>query len=312
MVLSQVRSLEELLVVASLPESAIQWLTAPLKIGDIRVTTSRKSRGGYREVHEPLDESLLRLHKRLKEFLDRDVIDAHASVHGFTRGRGTYSNALVHLGAPAVLTVDISEFFKSISRQRVESALESKGATTEISAAIANVCTFGGYLATGFSTSPVLSNLVFGPVDILLGSYASELGLLYTRYADDLTFSGDAVGDENLSGITNILSEQNFTVNRKKVRFQRKGRPQVVTGYVVAHSDHPRLSKNTKKVLRQDLYFSRQIGLAAQARFRGLDPDVFRERLLGRISYLMGAERPLALKMRADFEQTLEAEAAQE
>lgn len=301
--LAKVRSLEHLLIAASLPDSAIGWLERPLDGGDVRVITTSKSGGGYRVVCQPIDESLMRLQKRLKEFIDRRVLDAHPCVHGFTRRRGTYTNALAHLDAPALLTIDISDFFTSITRQQVEATLLARGANSSIATSIANVTTFRSSLATGFSTSPVLSNLVFRPLDVAFESFAAERGLVYTRYADDLTFSGESVSDEHLEAVSGTLAAQGFRTNDKKVRFQRRGHPQIVTGFVVAHSDHLRLPKASKKKLRQDLYFAGKFGFASQARLRNLDEDAFKERLLGRISYLMGVERTLALQMREEFEQ---------
>lgn len=308
-VLAKIRNPQDLMIAASLPATAIDWLLRPLTLGDLHVNTTRKPRGGYRTVYHPVDESLVRLQKRLKEFLDRKVLAAHPCVHGFTRGRGTFTNAQSHLGARAILTVDIADFFESIRRPRVEAALQSHGANDEIAVAITNVGTFRNSLATGFSTSPVISNLVFRPLDDCLESFATNNCLKYTRYADDLTFSGEDLNDEHLGAVRDILASQAFRVNNKKVRFQRRGHPQVVTGYVVAHPDRARLPKAMRKRLRQDLYFAGKFGFAGQALFRNLDEDEFKQRLLGRINYLMGAERALGMSMREEFERILETEA---
>lgn len=300
--LPKIRSVNNLVVAASLPESSTIWLERPLDSRDVHVHTTRKPKGGYRTVCRPLDESLLRLQKRLKEFIDRKVLDPHPHVHGFTRGRGPASNALAHLNARALLTVDITDFFPSISRERVEATLQAHGANPTISEAITNATTFRGSVATGFPTSPVLSNLVFRPLDDKFRSFAIDNDLVYTRYADDLTFSGASVGDEHLQVVTDLLLASGFQTNKGKVRFQRRGHQQVVTGLAIAHSDHLRLPKVHKKNLRQDLYFAGKNGFAAQAGYRNSHEDEFKEQLLGRINYLMGIEPELALEMRRDFE----------
>lgn len=301
-VLPRIRTVNNLMLAASLPDSAITWLDRPLNASDVHVHTTRKSKGGYRTVCRPLDEALLRLQKRLKEFIDRKVLDPHPNVHGFTRGRGTSTNAEAHLNARALLTVDITDFFPSISRQQVEGALQDHGANPTVAEAITNASTFSGSLATGFPTSPVLSNLVFRPLDDKFSSFSAENGLVYTRYADDLTFSGPSVGDEHLEVISELLLSSGFHTNRRKVRFQRKGHQQVVTGLAIAHSDHLRLPKAQKKRLRQDLYFAEKHGLAAQAGYRNLDEADFKEQLLGRINYLMGIEPKIGLEMRREFD----------
>ena len=252
-VLPRIRSVKNLVVAASLPDASTSWLERPLRSSDVHVLTTRKPKGGYRIVCRPLDESLLRLQKRLKEFIDRKVLDPHPNVHGFTRGRGTATNAIAHLNARALLTVDITDFFSSIGREQVETALQAHGANQTIAEAITNVSTFRDSLATGFSTSPVLSNLVFRPLDDEYRAFALDNELMYTPYADDLTFSGDSVGDEHLQMIKDVLLSFGFQTNKRKVRFQRKGHQQLVTGLAIAHADHLRLPKAQKKKLRQDL-----------------------------------------------------------
>ncbi|MHA7144954.1 reverse transcriptase family protein [Arthrobacter sp. TmT3-37] len=302
-ILSGIRSLEELLVAASLPDEALTWLQKPLALHDLKLLTVRKSSDGYRTVAEPLDASLIRLQKKLKEFLDRQVLEPHPDVHGFTRDRGSYSNATAHLNAAALLTVDISDFFSSISSAEINATLVDLGAVPEVAIGITNISTFRNALATGFSTSPVLSNLYFRPTDVQLSNLAADLNLTYTRYADDLTFSGDEVNDEHLEAVTEILALQNLQVNKKKVRFQRKGHPQNVTGFVVAHADHPRVPRYFKKQIRQDLYFIKKFGVEQQARVRGVSEDKLEQRLLGRINYLMCSEKKLANRMKEELEE---------
>ncbi|MEE2569733.1 reverse transcriptase family protein [Pseudarthrobacter sp. J64] len=301
-ILPRIRSIKNLMTAASLPEASAVWLNRPLDANDVHVHTTRKPKGGYRTVCSPLDEGLLRLQKRLKEFIDREVLDPHPNVHGYTRGRGATSNALAHLNARAILTVDIKDFFPSIDREQVEAALHTHGAKPIIAEVITNVSTFRDSLATGFPASPVLSNLVFRPLDDEFATFAAERELVYTRYADDLTFSGARVGDEELQRITDMLLAAGFEPNRRKVRFQRRGHMQVVTGLTIGHSDRLRLPKARKKNLRQDLYFAGKNGFASQARYRNADEQEFREQLLGRINYLMGVEPELALQMRREFE----------
>lgn len=299
--LGRLRNVQELTVAASLSASSVEWLTKPLTREHVHVHTTRKPSGGYRTICRPLDDSLLRLHKRLKEFLDRKVLKPHPAVHGFTRGRGTATNAGAHLNARAVLTVDIVNFFPSIGRRQIEMALCKQGAKSVIAEAIANACTFGDSLAVGFSTSPVLSNLVFRPLDDAFSSFASEMDLAYTRYADDLTFSGERVCDDHLEAIRELLEQSGFVTNSRKVRFQRRGHQQIVTGLTIAHPDHLRLPKAQKRALRQDLYFAAKNGLAAQAHHRNSEESEFRDQLLGRINYLMSVEPALAFRLRSEL-----------
>lgn len=300
--LAKVRHLRDLQTAASLPASSQVWLEKAIEPDDVRVYTTRKQRGGYREVCQPNDDGLLRLQKRLKEFIDRKVLSSHPSVHGFTRGRSTVSNAKVHLGAKAVLTVDISNFFASIARSEVIASLQENGANIQVADAIANVCTYNGVLATGFSTSPVISNLVFRPLDDTFDSFAGSNCVIYSRYADDLTFSGDEATDDMLAFISEALSSRGFLVDPKKVRFQRKGHRQVVTGFAIQDARQLRVSKWQKKALRHELYCSETYGLEDQAHFREMSEEEFRIHLRGKINYLAAVEPLLAADMRRQLD----------
>lgn len=296
--LAKVRHIRDLQTAASLPDSSKFWLEKAIEPGDVRVFTTRKQRGGYREICQPNDDELLRLQKRLKEFIDRKVLSSHRNVHGFTRGRSTVSNGKVHLGAKAVLTIDISNFFASIARSKVVTSLQGSGANSLVANAIANVSTYNGVLATGFSTSPVVSNLVFRPLDDAFDVFACSNGIIYSRYADDLTFSGDETTDDMLTFVSEFLSSQGFLVNPKKVRFQRRGHRQVVTGFAIQDAGQLRLPKWQKKALRHELYCSETYGLEDQARFRDMTEEEFRIHLLGKINYLAAVEPQLATDMR--------------
>lgn len=307
-VLAQIQSLDDLLTAVPLPDTARTWFDKPLRHWQVNVITVRKQSGLFRRVVEPVDDSLVRLHKQLKDFLVAEVSVPHPAVHGFMKDRGPYTNAVAHLNAPGILTVDISDFFPSITSSQIERTLVEASVNAEVATGITNISTFEGVLATGFSTSPVLSNIYFRDTDVLLSSLAQDLNLTYTRYADDLTFSGEEVHDGHLEAVTQLLESKGLRVNERKVRFQRKGHPQFVTGYVVAHHDHPRVSRYFKRRLRLDLHYVRKVGLEHQARMRGVDPGSLSKQLTGRINYLMGSERELALQLRQDFGSLLQHE----
>ncbi|WP_157321925.1 reverse transcriptase family protein [Nesterenkonia alkaliphila] len=300
-ILSDTLTLDDLVIAATLPDTARDLMEEPVRPWQLNTITVRKSPGKFRRVVEPRDNSLARVQKKLKEFLDRDVLEPHPCVHGFTRDRGPYTNALAHLNARAALTIDISDFFSSVSSDDVQSTLVSFGASTAVARGITNVSVFENVLATGFSTSPVLSNMYFRDTDDVLATFAEEFNLTYTRYADDLTFSGEDVDDTHLAEITRVLESKGLRVNQKKVRFQRSGHPQFVTGYVIAHRDHPRVGRYFKRQLRLDLHYVMKHGLVHQAQLRGLSPQVLAKQLAGRINYLMCSERDLAVHLRQKY-----------
>ena len=84
--------------------------------------------------------------------------------------------------------------------------------------------------------------------------------MTYTRYADDLTFSGESIDDDLRETIEQILSDQGYRINHTKTRFMRRGGPQYVTGLYVGEADQPHIPRRIKRLLRQQIYFIRQYG----------------------------------------------------
>ena len=162
--------------------------------------THRKWRGGIREVFKPMppfDYVTKNLHR---SFTDLLPYEAPSHVHGFVRGRSTITNASAHLAKPCVLRVDLEDFFPSISASRVKDSLQTQGYNDEAVELAVSIVTIAGKLPIGVSTSPFLSNLAFLDTDQALAEYSRSENLSFTRYVDDLIFSGE-VTNQHLAGI---------------------------------------------------------------------------------------------------------------
>lgn len=115
----------------------------------------------------------------------------HSSVHGFVSGRSHISAAYTHLGAEWIISVDIDNFFPSINIDNIHRAIDKLNYYDDNSIYIVSqLCAFRGRLSQGSPASPVISNMVLNELDISLGEIALKNGIKYTRYADDLVFSG--------------------------------------------------------------------------------------------------------------------------
>ena len=218
-----------------------------------------KKSSGMRAVEAPqglLRELQGRLAKYMQPFYTQHKLPC---VHGFVKAinnkskYGVLTNASPHLNKPCVLNMDIKNFFDSISAKQVKQALQQKPflVSDEVSTAIALLCTHHKKLPTGAPTSPLLSNIVFYGVDKTMLELVDEINstksendvtVTYTRYADDLTFSGEV----NLvvkiqSRIVDILTTYGFELNSKKTRLQKTYAPQWVTGIKV--NDKPNVSR---------------------------------------------------------------------
>lgn len=282
---------EDLAQLAGASVNALERLADRLpKEVDYLVYEHPTRRGGVRQIVTPAitwDTVTKNLYRGLLRELPY-VPPPH--VHGFVRGRSTLTNASTHLAKLCVLRVDLESFFPSIKAMRIESALVDQGLQPDAAALCRRLVTFKDYLPIGLSTSPLISNLVFQNTDSRLISYSNESGLSFTRYVDDLTFSG-SINDDHLDAIRLILEEEGWRINDRKVKFMRRGGPQYVTGLYVGCSDYPRIPRSIKRELRRIKHLIETVGYESYLYdFGGRDAEMFPARLLGWARYVVSVE----------------------
>ena len=216
-----------------------------------------KSSGGTREILAPIDPLKLAQH-RLAQHLQNCLHDIEAELvaetgciisHGFKRKLSIATNAGNHLGRRWVFNLDLEDFFPSINFGRVRGFLiKNKHFDLHPSAAtiIAQISCHENTLPQGAPTSPVISNLITGLLDIRLNKLASRNRCSYTRYADDITFSTNlakfptSIARKNGSGqwevagrLAKQIKSSGFRINKSKTRMQYRRSRQDVTGLVV-------------------------------------------------------------------------------
>jgi len=273
-----------------------------------------KRSGDYRILYAP-KARLKRAQRRIYEGILSRVALPDA-VHGFVPGRSILTNASPHAGRDAVVNIDIEDFFPTITYRRVRGVFQALGYGEETAIALALLCTVepvaeaqkvvGGssrrQLPQGAPTSPALANLTCRKLDARLGGLARKFGIAYTRYADDLTFSGDGAFSDAVGRFVRharmIIADEGFRVNTRKVHITRKGRRQQVTGLVV--NDAPSVPRRYRRELRAILHNARSTGLDAQNRTN--HPD-FAKHLRGRIAFVRTTHPELA----DEFDRALDA-----
>lgn len=149
-----------------------------------------------------------------------------------------------------------------------------------------------GVLPQGASTSPMLSNIAARRLDEELSDYADQHGLVYTRYADDLTLSSSEDFDKELSvgsihrSVIRIIRRNRFVENRGKTRVAGPGSKKIVLGLLV-DGDRPRLSKEMYKRIDRHIYASQKYGLTEVSRYENFDSPIgFYNHLAGLISFV--------------------------
>ena len=147
----------------------------------------------------------------------------------------------------------------------------------------------------GAPTSPALANLIAYRLDRRLTGIDSKHDFTYTRYADDLSFSGDQFDTARrlLGIIPRIVEDEGFTINESKTRLLRASSRQTVTGLVV--NDQLSTPRQLRRRLRAILHNAQTTGLDAQNRDNHED---FHAYLLGMIGFVEQAngEQAMALK----------------
>jgi RNA-directed DNA polymerase len=210
-----------------------------------------KRSGGKRRILAP-DNELKALQRRiLRRLLAR--LRSHPAAMGFERGRSIVTNALAHQRQAIVMSLDVKDFFTSTTARRVHRYFRRIGWNRPAAKLLVRLCTHGDGLPQGAPTSPRLSNLMDYRLDARLAGMATRLGAIYTRYADDVTFSFADAASARVNLLRKfarrVFRENGYTLHRrKKARVRRRHHRQMVTGLVV--NDRVNLPRETRRRLR--------------------------------------------------------------
>jgi retron-type reverse transcriptase len=298
----------------------LRWLAfhtdVATRIHYVYFTVPKKS-GGLRTLSAPHRQLAAAQRWILQNILNK--LPAEPAAQGFRQGCSTVTNARPHCRKAVVVNMDLENFFPAIVFPRVRSVFQRLGYSPCVATILALLCTecprrqvsYDGkayWVATGprglpqgACTSPALSNQVARRLDKRLGGLAKKLNLAYTRYADDLTFSGPAELEPRigylLARVRHLAGAEGFAVNDKKTRVHRPTTAQKVTGLVV--NDKPALPRRERRRLRALLHRARREGLDQQN--RSARPN-FRAYLEGKIAYLRMVQPQLGAKLLEQYQ----------
>ncbi len=200
-----------------------------------------KKNGSIRRIYEP-DKNL----KAIQRWILRNILDRFSptpQATAFCKGSSLTSNVFPHINHRYFFSLDLKDFFPSIRRRQIKKIFSVMGYTDKAARILASLCTYEGFLPQGAVTSPSLSNLVAVSLDKRLNGYASKRNIIYTRYADDITFSSNkhSILFKMQGRVTSIIGDEGFTINSSKVRFTGPRRQSIITG-LVKNAREPRFS----------------------------------------------------------------------
>lgn len=303
--LPELNTLKDLCAWLEIERPTLEWLADTRKeqarVKDFRLLhysyVWKRRRGKTPRLIESPKRTLKTVQKKiLAQILNK--IPPHEAAHGFCRGRSIVTHALLHSDKENVACFDLKDFFHSVPPARIAALFRALGYPREISRLLTNLCIhspnpqflgpnlnafpfpvrkkiLSPHLPQGAPTSPALANLCAFGLDVRLQSLAESMSMTYSRYADDLTFSGGLDLKRQFSYLRGTLSEiaaqEDFALNPEKTRLMTAAQRQTVTGIVV--NRHPNMSRAEYDRLKASLHAGATgrvaVGTLEKQRLRG-------------------------------------------
>lgn len=317
-------SLPHLCLLAGVNIQKIKSLCETNRISKYKRFKLKKKRGGFRVIQTPTDEL-----KYLQKWILVNILEkvpSHPSCKGFEKKLSIKHNAEVHLNKESILKIDLLRFYDSINEKRVYGLFRHIGYHTNLAVSLAKICTIvpdsrflssfnkkeqelrkviisklEGILPQGAPSSPKLSNLITINLDNRLSKLAAKNELCYSRYADDITFSGNLATLKKVkSTVYRIIKDENLFVNYSKTKILIKGNPLFITGLSVNNA-HVSIPKKRKKDIEHHLFHCIKNGVKVHLSKSGIHNKNFKDWLLGNIAFVFSIEKELGEKYFADF-----------
>lgn len=245
-----------------------------------------KENGGTRKLSIP-SHAIRCQQKYIKEkILDGLPLDDHA--YAYRTGCNITDCAKPHINQDVLIHLDIKDFFGSITENMVFNMFYTEtGYSKSLCRFLAQMCCFRGRLPQGTVTSPTLSNIVFRRCDEDLSRLASQHGLNYSRYSDDLFFSGrDSIHvDKIIREISKVLLSYGFRINTDKTKIRRRYHRQEVLGLTV--NDHIQVTREYRRNLLQELYYLERFGKDCKGAIESGDYLRYMQQLQGKLAYVI-------------------------
>ena len=242
-----------------------------------------KKNGGKRKISEPLPS----LKEIQRWILDNILTSMQVSVYAkaYINHKSIKDNAKFHKKQKIVLSLDVENFFENITADKVYDVFLSVGYRMDVAVMLTKLCCLEDCLPQGAPTSPMLSNIIMKEFDNVVAKYTGNKKIRYTRYADDMTFSGDFNPGQIISFIKKELNRLGLKLNEGKIRTRCIWQRQEVTGIVV--NEKMQLPKVTRKKIRQEMYYIKKFGLESHMEHCNIKKENYIYHLRGKIQYAL-------------------------
>ena len=243
-----------------------------------------KKSGGTRTIYAP-NYTLKYIQKQiLEKLLKERYISKYAKA--YYTGATLKDNALNHINKPVILKLDIENFFENITFYLVYEEIFYIF-PENIRVLFTNLCLYENHLPQGAPTSPYIANIIMRDFDEKIGVWCAKRNISYTRYSDDLTFSGNFEPDEVIRKVKEELFKKHFKINKKKIHVIKNHAQQRVTGVVV--NKKAQVSKIYRKEIRKEMYYIKKYGIKSHLeKIHSLKtPQEYLQSLTGKINYVL-------------------------
>lgn len=246
-----------------------------------------KRNGGYRKISEPLPSL-----KEIQYWILYNIlykVKVHPHSKAYIPKRSIKDNLKFHRKQKTVLTMDIQDFFSSIKIDMVTNVFLNLGYSRKVSKIISHLLCLNDRLPQGAPTSPYLTNIIMYSFDERISKFCKsfkEQGkdiIRYTRYADDMTFSGDFDPDVVKQEVKKALGTLSLELNETKTKIMTSNMRQTVTGCVV--NEKMQLPKSDRQFIRQQMYYINKFGVEAHLQRKNIKNKNYLKHLLGQVSY---------------------------
>lgn len=232
----------------------------------------------------------------------------HPYCFGYVGGRNIKENAERHCGHQNLMSVDLEDFFPTIGIKRVRRLFEDLEFPSAAAEFLSCFVTIDGCLPLGFPTSPTIANAVCLSMDVELQALAERAGCVFSRYADDISFSGNGTLPA-VAEIDAIVRQHGFMLATSKTRQSKLGQAHYVTGLSVSDPVRPHVPRSKKRRLRQELYYAKKFGLDDHFHHVGInDPQMIQQeinRLDGLVKFTAFHEPCLSANLKMDWQEIL-------
>ena len=228
--------------------------------------------------------------KKVQRSISDNILSHYTISHyatAYTSGSSVQKNASLHVGKQKILKLDIDGFFDHITYSRVKDIVFCKENYSEqIRILLTMLCYYKESLPQGAPTSPAITNIIMYDYDETVGDFCNNKKIAYTRYCDDMTFSGDFDEREIIGFVRSELLKLGLFLKNRKTAVIPATKRQTVTGIVV--NEKLKITKEYKKNIRQEMYYIKKFGLDEHLNKRGLtDKHQYLLSLRGRNAFVL-------------------------